>query len=266
MPVQHLDGVDLYYEVIGQGQPLVFIHGLGSSSRDWPDQVAFFSDRYRVIVLDLRGHGRSSKPPGPYSIPLMAADTARLVEALGAAPAHIVGISMGGMVAFQLAASRPDLLRSLVIVNSGPEFVVRTWQDRKQVVQRFLVARLFGMRKTGEVLSQRLFPKPEQAELRATFVERWAENDPHAYRAAMQAIVGWSVADRLPDIHCPTLVIASDEDYTPVASKKAYVERMPSAKLVVIDDARHGVPVERPAAFNAALDAFLAGLTSEPEA
>jgi 3-oxoadipate enol-lactonase len=257
MPVLPLRDINLYYEVAGQGDPVVFIHGLGSSARDWEYQVPFFAPRYRVVVFDVRGHGRSDKPPGPYSVPLFAQDAAALIRALEAAPAHVVGISMGGMIALQLAVDEPALVRSLVVVNSGPELVVRTFRERLMILQRFLIVRLLGMRKMGEVLSQRLFPRPDQAPLRQMFVERWAENDPRAYREAMRALVGWSVADRLGDIRCPTLVIASDQDYTPVSAKEAYVARMPNARLVVIPDAHHAVTVERPEEFNQVLLDFL---------
>lgn len=258
MPVLPLRDINLYYEVAGQGDPVVFIHGLGSSARDWEYQVPFFAPRYRVVVFDVRGHGRSDKPTGPYSVPLFAQDAAALIRALEAAPAHVVGISMGGMIALQLAVDEPALVRSLVVVNSGPELVVRTFRERLMILQRFLIVRLLRMRKMGEVLSQRLFPRPDQAPLRQMFVERWAENDPRAYREAMRALVGWSVADRLGDIRCPTLVIASDQDYTPVSAKEAYVARMPNARLVVIPDAHHAVTVERPEEFNQALLDFLA--------
>ena len=103
----------------------------------------------------------------------------------------------------------------------------------------------------------RLFPKAAQGELRRVFVERWAENDKRAYYDAMRGLVGWSVADRLGNVHCPTLVIAADEDYTPVSLKRAYVAQMPRAELVVIEDSRHATPVERPEQFNQALMAFL---------
>jgi len=258
MPILQLRDIRLYYEVAGEGDPIVFIHGLGSSARDWEYQVPFFAPCYRVVVFDVRGHGRSDKPPGPYSVPLFAQDTAALIRALEAAPAHVVGISMGGMIALQLAVDEPALVRSLVVVNSGPELVVRTFRERLMILQRFLIVRLLGMRKMGEVLSQRLFPRPDQAPLRQMFVERWAENDPRAYREAMRALVGWSVADRLGDIRCPTLVIASDQDYTPVSAKEAYVARMPNARLVVISDAHHAVTVERPDEFNQVLLDFLA--------
>jgi 3-oxoadipate enol-lactonase len=257
MPVLELDDIDLYYESRGDGEPLLLIHGLGSSTRDWEHQVEYFARRYQVIVFDARGHGRSGKPSGPYSMALFATDTARLLQALDVYPAHVVGLSMGGMIAFELALSHPELVKSLVIVNSGPEFVVNSFKLRLQVWQRFLILRLLGMRKIGQVLGQRLFPKAEQAPLRTVFVERWAANDPKAYRKAMRAIIGWSVADRIAEIDRPTLVLASDQDYTPLADKQVWVERMAKAELVVIDDARHALPMEKPDAFNAAVETFL---------
>ncbi len=257
MPKLHVHDIDLYYETTGRGHPILFIHGLGSSTCDWEQQVRVFAQSYRVVTFDLRGHGQSDKPPGPYSMALFAADTAALITGLGITPTHVVGISLGGMVAFQLAVSTPDLIDRLVIVNAGPEFIVRTFKERLLVFQRRLIVRLLGMRKMGEVLSKRLFPKPEPEGLRRLFVERWAENDPRAYSDAMRAIVGWSVADHLSGIHCPTLVIAADTDYTPLTLKEAYVAHMPRAELVVIRDSRHATPVEQPEQFNEAVMAFL---------
>lgn len=258
MPRIRSNGIDLHYVVSGDGQQLLLIHGLGSSARDWELQVAEFSKTYRVITFDLRGHGQSDKPPGPYSMSVFAADTAGLLAALGIESAHVAGLSLGGAIAFQLAIDSPALVRTLVIVNSAPEFVVRTFKDRMGVWQRFAIVRLLGMRRMGEVLSKRLFPKPEHAPLRATFVDRWAENDPRAYQNAMRALIGWSVMDKLGSIRCPTLVVAADQDYTPVALKERYTRLMPDARLVVIPDAHHATPVEQPEAFNAALTDFLA--------
>jgi pimeloyl-ACP methyl ester carboxylesterase len=258
MPRIAVQGITLHYEEAGAGEPLLFIHGLGSSGRDWEMQIPFFAQNYRVVVFDLRGHGKSDKPRGLYTMSQFAADAAGLMQALGIAPAHVVGISLGGMIALQLAVDRPDMVKSLVIVNSGPEFVARTLKERVAVLQRFLIVRLVGMRKMGEILAARLFPKPEQQALRAMLVERWAANDPRAYRDAMRAIVGWSVADRLGEIAVPTLVVAADQDYTPVSAKQAYVAKMPRAELAVIHDARHALPVERPDEFNAVVAAFLA--------
>jgi len=257
MPIVRVQDIQLYYETAGQGEPLLFIHGLGSSTRDWERQVAFFSRRYQVITFDVRGHGRSDKPPGPYSVRLFAADTAALIKSLGIERVHVVGISMGGMIGFQLAIGEPNLVKSLVIVNSGPEFVTRTFKERLGVLQRLLIVRLLGMRRMGEVLGKRLFPKPEQEHLRRVLIERWAENDKRAYLASFRAIMGWSVVERLGEIGCPVLVVAADQDYTPVAFKEAYAANLPHAELAVISDSRHLTPVDRPEQFNEALLAFL---------
>lgn len=257
MPTMRVRDVDLYYEVTGEGQPLLFIHGLGSSGRDWELQMAAFSDRYHVITFDLRGHGRSNKPPGPYTVPMFAADTTELMKALGIAPAHVVGLSLGGAVAFQLAVDVPEVVRSLVVVNFGPELVLRTFKERLALWQRHAIVRLIGMRKMGEILSKHLFPKPEHEEIRLVFVGRWAENDKRAYLDALRSVVGWSVVERLGTIQCPTLLIAADQDYTPVSVKEACVAQIPHAELVVIPDSRHATPMEQPEKFNAALMEFL---------
>jgi len=257
MPAIQLNGVNFYYESTGEGQPLVFIHGLGSSGRDWELQVNEFSRAYRVITFDLRGHGQSDKPAGPYSLSLFADDTAGLLKALDIKSAHIVGLSLGGGVAFQLAIDFPGLVKTLVIVNSAPEFTARTFKERMEIWTRFAIVRLWGMRKMGEVLSKRLFPKEEHKSLRALFVERWAENDPQAFLEAMRAFTGWSVKNKLGLIQCPALIIAADQDYTPVARKEEYTPLMPDARLLVIADAHHAVPVEKPEQFNRILTEFL---------
>ncbi len=258
MPKISANGIQLYYEAQGQGQPVVLIHGLGSSTRDWEAQVPELAKSYQVITFDLRGHGQSDKPAGPYTIPLFAADAAALLQALNVEPAHIVGISLGGAVAFQLAIDYPALVKTLVIVNSAPIGVATSPEGRREIEARIETVRQYGMRAMGEVLSPRLFPKPEHAALRQTFVERWAENDPRAYIDALLALADWNVMDRLGSINCPTLVVSADQDYSPVAVKEAYVKLMPNAQLVVILDARHGTPMEQPSKFNAALMQFLA--------
>ncbi len=259
MPKQLTNQINLYYEAHGEGQPLVFIHGLGSSTRDWEAQVSEFSTGYRVITLDLRGHGQSDKPAGPYSLPLFAADLAGLLEALGAAPAHIVGISLGGGVGLQFALNYPARVKTLTVINSGPSLGGTPEQAQQEIDRRVGIVQQLGMRAMGQALSPALFPKPEHAALRETFVERWAQNDPAAYIAATRSMLGWSVVERLGELRCPVLVISADQDYSPVAAKEVYVRLIPDARLEVIADAHHATPLERPEAFNAVLAEFLAG-------
>lgn len=257
MPAQRVNGIEMVYETAGQGEALLLLHGLGSRSEDWQLQLPAFVSRYRVVVADMRGHGRTSKPPGPYSVPMMAADVLGLLDALGIDAAHVVGLSMGGMIAFQMAVDRPERVRSLVIVNSGPALVAHTFGERLRVWQRLALARLAKPARTAQFLGPRLFPKPEQAELRQQFIDQWAQNDPRAYRAAMRALIGWSVLDRVGAIRCPTLVISGDRDYTPVAAKEGYTAQIPDARLVVIEDSGHATPIDQAEAFNACVLEFL---------
>lgn len=253
MPHADLGGVRLWYESSGQGETVLLLHGLGSSALEWEPQVEALARHRRVIAFDARGHGRSDKPPGPYSIALFRQDAARLLEALAAAPAHVVGFSLGGMVAFDLAVHRPELVRSLVIVNSGPEFLLRGAAARLWLWLRLLRVRLRGMRSMGAAIARETLPRPEQAALRERVAELWSHNDPRAYCASLRALPGWSVAEALPRIAVPTHVITADADYTSVAYKRAWAERMPTARVEVIPDTRHLLPAENPAALRAAL-------------
>jgi 3-oxoadipate enol-lactonase len=258
MPTTRVRDLDTYHESHGSGETVLLIHGLGSSTEDWAPQVEALRSRFTVVAYDVRGHGRSGKPRGAYSVRQFADDAAALIEQLRLGPVHVIGLSMGGMIGFQLAADRPDLVRSLVIVNSGPEMVLRRWRDRVGIMQRRMIVRMMGMRAWGRVLSERLLPKPEHAALRAAFVERWARNDKGAYLRALSALVGWTVTDRLPGIVCPVLVVSADQDYTPIAWKEQYTALMPRARLAVIADSRHMMPIERPAEFHGVLLPFLA--------
>jgi pimeloyl-ACP methyl ester carboxylesterase len=256
MPKIRVNEINLYYEISGRGEPLLLLHGLGSSVRDWEKQLPTFPKQFQVIACDLRGHGRTEKPPGPYSVPLFAADVAHLIKSLNFEPVHVLGISMGGMIAYQLAVSYPDLVQSLIVANAAPELLVRGFRERLNVWQREMIVRLIGMRKMGEVLSERLFIKPEQEKLRQVFVKRWSENTPRAYLASMRAIVGWSVVDQLHNINAPVLVISADQDYTFVSGREG-LSRLPQAEFVTIQDSRHATPVEHPEQFNRVVLSFL---------
>ena len=253
---------EIYYEVAGTGDPVVLLHGLGSSTRDWEPQIAELSRHYRVVSIDLRGHGRSSRAPGPYSMAGFATAVAAVMTHLAIDSAHICGISLGGMVAFQLAADTPDRVRTLAIINSGPAFPGRTLKGRLTLLSRFVVIRMKGLPALAPIIAGRLFPKPEQEVLRQTFIQRFAENDRGTYEATMRAIGKFDVSDRLDRIRCPVLVLASDRDYTPVAAKEAYISRLADAHLVVISDSGHASPMDQPERVNEALLAFWRGASA----
>ncbi len=248
----------LHYTDEGEGDVVLLVHGLGSSSEDWELQLPVLTPSYRVIAVDLRGHGRSSKPEGPYSIAMFAGDVAALIEALDIAPCHVVGLSLGAMTTLELAATRPDLVRSAVVVNAGPEFIPRTLREKAMVWQRLTLVRTFGLERLGQLVADRTLPGEDQAELRERVAGVIADNDTAAYLASMKAIIGWSVVDRLSEITSPMLVVASEFDYTPVSSKQPIVDQAHDALLIIVEGARHLLPIEKPDTFNEILTTFLA--------
>ena len=261
MPSIQVNGADLHYQLSGGGEPLLFIHGLGSSVRDWENQIPYFVDRYRVVALDLRGHGRSDKPPGPYSSELFADDIATLIRSLDIGPVHVVGLSLGGFIACQLAVDHTELVRTLVVVNSVPDLPRDTLKDRFRIrstlLLRQLIVRFLGMRALGRFLSKKLFPRDDQEELRQTFVERWSENDKRAYLSSLATVPTWNLEHRLSSITCPTCLIAGEHDFFPLSLKKAYAKKMPDARLVLIPNSGHFTPMDEPERFNEAVMSFL---------
>jgi pimeloyl-ACP methyl ester carboxylesterase len=150
----------------------------------------------------------------------------------------------------------PARVASLVIVNSGPDWTPKTPLQRLALRSRGLVTGLLGPGAMARVIAPRLFPRPDQAGLRRDYVARMGRNDTHAYAALLDAIMGWSVADQLASLTMPTLVVASEGDYTSVASKEAWTRLLPDGRLLVVPGARHALPLEAPEAFNALLEDF----------
>lgn len=257
MPTVNVNDIEMYYEITGKGDPLVFIHGLGSSSQDWEYQTSEFSKKYRVITMDLRGHGKSDKPAGPYSISMFADDVAELLKTIGISPVHVVGLSMGSATGFHIAIDYPDLVKTLTVSNMTASLPVKTFAEKKMFYTRLIIIKFMGMKKMGQMLAPRLFTKPEQQHLRDTLVERCEKNDKKAYLEAMKALKNWSVLERVHTITCPTLVIHAENDYSTLDTKKEYTKLIPNAELKVIEEAGHAANMEKPEAYNLILDDFL---------
>jgi len=188
---------------------------------------------------------------------MFAQDVAELLESIEINSINVVGFSIGGMIAFQLAVDHPNMIKRLVIVNSNVEIPVDSFKIKFQYFIYDLKMRFTTMKKIGLTRAYELFPKPEQEELRSQRIERFAENDKKAYINSIMAVKGWSVRDQLHKIKCPTLIIGSDEDYTPISVREEFTALIPNAKLVVIKDARHVVAIEKPKEFNEILMSFL---------
>jgi len=258
MPFLTANNIRLYYESTGQGEPLLLLHGLGSSAADWLLQVPAFSPHYRVITLDGRGHGQSDKPPGPYSIQLFAQDIAALLDRLTIPSAHVLGLSLGGCVAQQLALDYPDIVKSLVLVNTFSRLRMTTLQARLRGLIRFPLLWFFPMETTARYIARALFPKPEQKMLYDLAVQRMAQNDKRAYRDSIWAIMRFDSSAQLGRVRCPTLIVAGDRDTTvPLALKHELQALLPGSILRVIADSGHATPIDQPEEFNRVVLEFL---------
>lgn len=263
MATLHVDGADLYYEEHGEGEPLVLLHGFGSSTRDWELQIPIFAERYRVIAIDFRGFGRSSRDRGPFSVERFAADTLAILDHLGVSRFRLVGYSMGGATAFQIAVDVPKRVERLILVNTQPSFLANTLRKRFEVVLRKLVVRFMGMERMAGVIARRLFPREDQQALRELVMDRYSTNTPAVYLGVLSTLPKWSVQERIGTIEAPTLVIAAEHDYTPLAEKEAYVPLIPDARLDVFEDSRHGTPFDQQERFNETVMRFMTGDNAE---
>jgi len=243
--------VPLHYIEMGSSEiPIVLLHGLGSSCDDWQLQIPTFSAQFRVLACDLRGHGQSPKPRSSYKIPILAHDVLAWLDSLGVGVCHLVGLSLGGMVAAEIASHHANRLQSLVICNSIAEFQSRSWHLRKQYLQRLLLSHLFPLKTSAQVLGWRLFPKPEQAQLREILQKKWQLNHRPSYLAVLRGLYGWSTLSNLHQATCPTLILHAEYDYFPLEMKQAMLDVLPNARLQVLAGLHHAAPIEAPEIFN----------------
>jgi 3-oxoadipate enol-lactonase len=253
-----VNNVALHYAFEGAGPALTFVHSLGTNLSMWDPQVRAFSSGFSVLRYDVRGHGKSSVPPGPYSVEQMADDLYGLLVELRIARTHLVGIAMGGMIAMALALKHPDVVTSLVLSDTtsryGPD-AARGVKDRSRIVETQGMAAVVGP------LLERVFTAgfrerhPETADrVRDMFVG----TDPKGFIWSSQAIASTDLYEQLPSIGCPALVIVGDQDKaTPVEMAKMIVDQIPRAELVILEAASHLSSLEQPDAFNRAVLAFL---------
>jgi 3-oxoadipate enol-lactonase len=270
-----VDSIELYYEVHGAGEPLLLIMGLAADSVAWLFQLPEFSRHCRTVIFDNRGVGRSAKPAGPYTIPQMADDTAGLLAALDIDRAHVVGVSMGGMIAQELALRHPQRVRCLVLACTyarADEEIARMRESSVQQLGGRIDARGEIQIDIGQLdplsFFQMLLPSVFNQSFIETELPKLMEVFAGSlqYGFSMEAILGQVSAvmhhdtlARLPQITSPTLVITGDADrLIPPAHSDVLAQRIPGAKLVKVPGGSHGFNFETPDVFNREVLSFLA--------
>lgn len=249
--------IQLDYNDEGKGQVLVFLHGLGSTKKDWDAQIPFFSKNYRTISVDLRGHGKSTVPEKDFGVHFMTQDIKELLDKLYIKKATIIGFSMGGAIGFQFAHSHPEMIDKLVIVNSGPDFNNMGQIGEDLLKNRTAYLKEHGLKTLAKEISFNMFPEEHQTEMRNDFEKRCKENSYYSYLNSFTTLMDWGLGDKIKEIKAKTLIVASDMDYTPISFKEEYMKNIKKAELIVIKNARHGVVIDQPEAFNKVLKTFL---------
>jgi 3-oxoadipate enol-lactonase len=258
MPFAENDGVKIYWEEAGKGEPILLVMGLGWASCMWHRTRQLLAGKYRVITFDNRGVGRSDVPTGPYPIATMAADAAAVLDAAGVKSAHLYGISMGGMISQEFALQYPQRVKSLVLgctAAGGPAAL----QPAPEVIQ-VLMRRGMSPQEAIEAIDPFIYDSGTSRELIEQDRKLRVEWYPTAegYLGQLQGIMAWEAYSRLAQIAVPTLVMHGENDQLiPAANGKLIAQRVPNARLVLIPRASHIFPTDQPKITDEALLSFL---------
>ena len=254
MPLIAANGTQLFYDLAGPGgAPVVaFSNSIGTTIEMWDSQAQALSGRYRVLRYDTRGHARSPVVDQPVRIEDLADDLAGLLDALGIARAHVVGLSLGGMTAQAFAAARPDRVRSLVLMATSA-YLPQGWAERAALVREQ------GMSAIVDAVMARWFtPAYQHAPLAEALRERFLQIDPRGYAVCCGAIGVMDLRPSNASIRAPTLIVAgADDPATPPAMSEDIRSRIPDAELVVLPRAAHILAIERADRVNQIVAGFL---------
>jgi len=265
MPMMTVNGTSLHYVLDGKpGAPLVVLsNSLSTDLRMWQPQAALLARHYQVLRYDTRGHGASPATPAPYSVAMLADDLAGLLDGLGFAAAHIVGLSLGGMTAQMLALRRPDLVSSLALIATtcAPPFgTASAWAKRADEVRVAGDYRDVEAPMLDRWLTRR-FRRGNPAGL-ALIREMILATPLEGYIGCCHAIGGLDVCGQLANFPRKVAIVAGEEDPgTTVEDAERIQAGIPHAKLVVIPGARHLLNWDAEAAFTPWLMAWLADVT-----
>lgn len=260
MPRVEVNGVWLHYEDEGHGSPLVLLHGLGGSSRVWDEHLPVLTKHHRVIRPDLRGFGRSDQPPGPYSVEQYASDLLAVLQNAGLEWTHLLGISMGGVIAQRFALDHPQKVRSLILVSTSSEV-----NEKGTAAWRRLADLVESMGFDGRTIDPRRSVAPRFAEEHPDRLQMLAEQtrqcNPQSYAAAARAVASYHYTDELRQLPHPVLILQGlDDQLTPPGGSVKMSRTIPCSRLLLVPRAGHNLPLERPDVFESATLGFLAGV------
>jgi len=262
MPFCEVNGARIYYEMAGEGaETIVFAHGLFFDNRMWERQMEEFSARYRCIAFDFRGQGKSQVTSGGYDMDTLARDAIGLIEELGEGPVHFVGLSMGAYVGLRIAARKPSLIRSLVLIGASaePESMLNYPRYYGLVAASLTIGLLVLIPAVFPVLfSEPFLQDPKKRALRREIVRIFRANRRWGISMAAYGVLSrLSIADELGAINAPTLLLTGELDAaTPPSKSVSLARRIKRAELVTLPQAGHMLPYEVPEQVNHEIGQF----------
>jgi 3-oxoadipate enol-lactonase len=263
MPSVKLGNINMYYEVHGSGESLVLIQGLSLDSSAWENQISAFSQKYQVIVFDNRGVRQSDFSNMSYSTEIMADDTVELLKFLNIKNAHVLGFSMGGMIAQQIALKYPEIVKSLILVATAAKFPARARYLTKLWL-KMLEEQVSTETRLQEICLWVFTDEFLADEARVTAAVNLGLNHPHpqpmhGFAGQIAALLEHDTRDKIHRISAPTLVlIGKDEIFIPLNFSEELAANISNAELVISEKGGHNYWMEFPEIFNRAIMQFLA--------
>ena len=259
MPYVENEGTKIYWEAHGTGTPLLLIMGLGYTSEMWHRTLPVMAEHYRTIIFDNRGVGRSDVPEGAYAMATMAADALAVLDAAGVEQAHVFGISMGGIIAQELALQAPQRVRSLVLGcthHGGTKAILPSEEVLKVLAARGAMPVEEGIYAMVPYIYDLATPRERIEEDLA--IRRRTFPSSTGYFGQLQGIMAYESRPRLPQLAVPTLVIHGTSDQlVPPGNAEQLASLIPDAKLVLLPNASHIFMTDQPAASHQAVLDFL---------
>ncbi|MGE7824623.1 alpha/beta fold hydrolase [Paenibacillus sp. NPDC093718] len=254
MPIFKGREVDLYYEVKGEGKPLVFTHGASWNHEQWRPQVDYFSRQYQTVVWDVRGHGSSSLPGGKVDSEDFSRDLADLLSGLGIEKAILCGLSLGGHISLQTAVRYPEKVAALVLIGT-PFTNAFNWYERMFVPLNRWSSYLMPMSLSGKMQGKMLskYNKNNQA-----YIEKAFRSIPHSnWVRIWDAVTRMDSTQDLYKIHCPTLLLQGESDTMIRRQQEFMRNRIANSRLKIIRNAHHATNLDNPDEVNEAIASFL---------
>jgi 3-oxoadipate enol-lactonase len=248
-----------YLDLKPPGKPILLLHGLGASCDSWLLQSSFLIEHgYRILAPDIPGFGKSTYPGGSTSIQKLAGFIGEWINCIDVVPLSVVGISMGGVIALELALDFPEYIDKMVLISAFAHLEIFKPQTLPYFLLRYFLIQVFGLRSQAGAVAKRVFPNPEHGGYREEFIRQIGEADPIGYRAVMQALARFNVENRLSQVLSPVLIITGEGDTTVLPEcQTKLAQNLPNARQVIIPNAGHAVSIDQPVLLNNILNEFL---------